>query len=90
MIKCKILRWESDVDSIEIGSTSSKTLTGKHAGKRPLGTTWRRCKDNIRVDLKSIYFNSMIWVDSDQDRDYRRALVNAALNLSISQAMESI
>ena len=38
-------------------------------------------EDNIRMDLKEIGINMMHWVDSDQDKDYSRALVNTALNL---------
>jgi hypothetical protein len=40
-------------------------------------------EDNIRMDLKEIYINTKNWVDLVQDRDYWRALVNAALNLRI-------
>jgi hypothetical protein len=32
------------------------------------------------MDLKEIDINKRNWVDSAQDRDYWRALVNAALN----------
>ena len=32
------------------------------------------------MDLKEIGVNTRNWVDSAQDRDYWRALVNAALN----------
>ena len=35
---------------------------------------------NIRMDLKEIGINVGNWVDLAQDRDYWRALVNAALN----------
>ena len=35
-----------------------KILTGKSTGKRPLGTPWRRWKDNIRMDLKEIDINT--------------------------------
>jgi hypothetical protein len=40
----------------------------------------RRWEDNIRMDLKEIGINTRNWFDSVQDRDYWRALVNAALN----------
>ena len=55
-----------------------KILTGKHTGKRPLGRPRRRW------DLKEIGINVGNWVDSAQDRNYWRALVNAALNLRVS------
>ena len=36
---------------------------------------------NIRMDLKEIGVTIKNWVDSAEDRNYWRALVNAALNL---------
>ena len=39
--------------------------------------------DNMRMDLRDIGINMRKWVDSAQDRDYWRALVNVALNLWI-------
>ena len=59
-------------------------LTGTAAGKRPLERPRRRWEDNIRMDLEEITINAGNWVDSAQDRDYWRALVNAALNLRVS------
>ena len=50
-------------------------------GKRPLGRPRRRWVDNIRMDLEEIGINAGNWVDSAQDRNYWRALVNAALDL---------
>jgi len=60
-----------------------KILTGKPEGKRPLGRPWRIWEDNIRMELDEICINVGNWVDSAQDRDYWRALVNAALNLRV-------
>ena len=42
------------------------------------------------MELKEIGINSRNRVDSAQDRDYWRALVNAALNLRIPKAMELV
>ena len=36
---------------------------------------------NIRMDLEEIGINAGNWVDSAQDRNYWRSLVNVALNL---------
>ena len=58
-------------------------LTGKPTGKRPLGRARRRWEGNIRMDLKEIGINASNWVDSAQDKDYWRALMNAALNLRV-------
>ena len=61
-----------------------KILTGKLTGNRPLGRPRRRWEDDIRMNLEEIGINAGNWVDSAQDRDYWRALVNAALNLRVS------
>ena len=42
-----------------------------------------RWKNNIGMELKEIGVNMRNWVDSTQDRNYWRTLVNAALNLWI-------
>ena len=62
---------------MEESRSAFKILTGKSTGKRPLGSPRRRWKDNIRMDLEDIGINAGKWVDSAQDRDYWRALVNA-------------
>ena len=49
---------------------------GRHRG---------RWKDNIRMNLEEIGINAGNWVDSAQDRDYWRAVVNAALNLRVNR-----
>ena len=43
-----------------------------------MGRPRRRWEDNIRMDLEEIGINEGNWVDLAQDRNYWRALVNAA------------
>ena len=80
MIKSRRLRWAGHVARMEEGRSAFKILTGKPTGNRPLGRPRRRWEDNIRMDLEDIGINAGNWVDSTQDRDYWRALGNAALN----------
>jgi hypothetical protein len=75
---------------MEEGRSALKILPGKPTGKRPLGRPRRRWEENIRIDLKEIGINTRNWVASAQDRDYQRALVNAALNLRVPEAMELV
>ena len=56
------------------------TKTVRNIGKIPLGRPRRRWVDHIRMDLEEIGINAGNWVDSAQDRNYWKALVNAALN----------
>jgi hypothetical protein len=42
------------------------------------------------MDLKEIGINSRNWIDSAQDKDYWRTLVNAALKLRVSLAMKLV
>ena len=68
---------------MEESRSAFKISTGKAAGKIPLGRPRRIWEENIKTDLKEIGINKRNWVDSTQDRDYWRALVNAALNLRV-------
>ena len=61
------------------GRNAFKMLTS-----RPLGRPRRRWKGNIRMDFKEIGVNTSSWVNSAQDGNYWKALVNAALNLRVS------
>ena len=78
VIKSRRLSWAGHIAKMEEGRSAFKILTGTPAGKRPLGRYRRRWENNIRMGLKGI--NTKNWVDSAQDRDYWRALVNLALN----------
>ena len=64
-----------------------KILTGKPTRNRPLGRPASRWELYIRMDLKEICIDTRNWVNSAQDRDYWRALVNAASNIRAPQAM---
>ena len=68
---------------MEEGRSTFKILTGKSTEKRPLGRPRRRWEDNIRMDLEEIGIYAGNWVDSAQDRDYWKALVNEALNVRV-------
>jgi hypothetical protein len=48
---------------------------GKPEGKRPLGRSRRRWKNNIKMDHREIGLGGMDCIDLTQDRDQWRALV---------------
>ena len=75
------MRWARHVARMKESRSSFKT--GKPTGKRPLRRPRHRWKDNSRIDFKEIGIDAGNWVDSAQDRDNWRALVNAALNLRV-------
>ena len=74
MIKSRRLIWAGHLARMEEGRSAFKILKSTPTGKRPLGRPRRIWEDNIRM------INTRNWVDSGQDREYWRALVNAELN----------
>ena len=58
-------------------------ILGKPEGKRPLGRPRRRWVDNIRMDLQEVGCGYMDWIGLAQDRDRRRTLVSAVMNLLV-------
>jgi hypothetical protein len=58
-----------------------RMLVGKTEGKRPVGRP--RCKwvHNIKMNLGDVEWGGVDWIGLAQDRDKRRALVNAVMNI---------
>jgi hypothetical protein len=64
-------------------ATVYKSLVGKPEGKRPLGRPKRRWENNIEIDLRTIGWEGVDWINMAQDRDRWRALVNTVMNLRV-------
>jgi hypothetical protein len=81
MIRSRGFKWAGHVARIIEERSAFKILTGK----RPIGRPRYRWEDNVRMDLtvREIGVNVRDWVDSAQDRDYWRALVNVVLSVLV-------
>ena len=60
VIKSRRLRWAGNVARMEEGRSGFNILTDTPTGKRPLGRPKRRWEDNIGINLKEIYINTII------------------------------
>jgi hypothetical protein len=60
-----------------------RVLVGKPEGKRPPGRPRRRWEDKIKIDLQEVGCGGREWIELARDRDRRRALVNAIMNLRV-------
>jgi len=60
-----------------------RVLVRKPEGKRPFGRPRRRWEGNIKINFKEVRFGGMGWIKMAQDRDRRRELVNAGMNLPV-------
>ena len=58
-------------------------LVGKPEGKRPLRRPRHRWKDNIKMDFQEVGCGGVDWNELVQDRDRRRTIVNAVMNLRV-------
>jgi hypothetical protein len=60
-----------------------RILVGTPEGKKPLGGPRCRWEDNIKKDLQKVGCGVMDWIEVAQDRDMRRAIANAVMNLRV-------
>jgi hypothetical protein len=83
VIQSGSMRWAGHVARVAEKRDVYRILVGKPEGKRPLGRTWRRWEDNMKMDLKEVGCGGMDWIELVRDRDRWRALLNAAMNLRV-------
>ena len=83
VIKSRRMSWAGHVARMWEGRGVYRVLVGKPEGKRPLGRPRRRWEDNIRMDLQEVGVGYEDWIGRAQDRDRRRALVCAVMNLRV-------
>ena len=60
-----------------------RVLVRRREGKRPLGKPRRRWVNNVNMDLQSVRWGSLDWIDLAQERDRSRLLVHAAINFRV-------
>jgi len=69
------MKWAGHVARMVERGGVNRVLVGKPEGKKPLGRPRRRWEDNSKMGC-----GGMDWIELAQDRDRRRALVNAVMN----------
>jgi hypothetical protein len=52
-------------------------------GRDHSGDLWHTWKDNIRMDLREIGWEGVVWMHQAQDRDHLHALVKMVVNLPV-------
>jgi hypothetical protein len=62
-----------------MGKDVYRVLVGENEGKRPLGRSRRRWKDNIKMDLQEVGCGGRDWIELAQDRDRWQELVNVVM-----------
>jgi hypothetical protein len=73
-----------NVECVGEGRDVHRVMVGKPDRKRPLGRPRCRWEDNIKMDLREVGCGGMDWIGLVQERDRRRAIVNAVMNLQVS------
>jgi len=68
------MRWVGHVAHMGERRGVYRVLVVKPEGKRPLGRTRHRWKDNIKMDLQEVGFGGMYWPNLAQDMERWRHL----------------
>jgi hypothetical protein len=67
-MKSKRMRWVGHMALMGEMRNAYRILVGKPEGKRPLGRRRCRWEDNIKMDLREIWWEAVDWSNQTQDR----------------------
>jgi hypothetical protein len=73
------MRWAGHVARMAGKRGAYRSLVGRRVGRRPLGRTRRRWKDNIKMDFQALGL-CMDCIELIHDRHRWRAVVNSVMN----------
>jgi len=77
------MKWAGHVARMGERRGVYRALVGKPEGKRPLRRPRRGWEDNIKMDLQEVGCGVLDWIKLTEDRNRRRPLVSAVMNLRV-------
>jgi hypothetical protein len=83
VFKSRRMKWTGHVARMGEGRGVYRVLVGRPEGKRPLGRTRRRWKDNIKMDLCETMIDGAKWIRLAQDRVQWWASLITVMNLRV-------
>jgi hypothetical protein len=89
VVKFRRERWAGHVALMGEERGVHRVLVGKPEGKRPLGRSRCRLKDNMKMNLQEVGGGCEDWMELAQDRDRWRALVSMVKNLRVPKNAEN-
>jgi hypothetical protein len=84
VIKPRRIRWAEHVARMGKKLNAYRILVGAPEGKKPLGRPRSWWMNNVKMDLREMWWVGMDWIYLTQDRNKWRALLNTVMNLRVS------
>jgi hypothetical protein len=72
MIKPRTMRWAGHVGHMRVKRNTFSILMRMPKGKSPVGQHRHHLEDNIKIDLRLIDWDVMVWIHLAQDKESSR------------------